>query len=121
MTYRNLAEVYKHITSKVIPKFKHIVMKVAPLFHHGTLVKIRISLIDNSYLDIYWSLSGKYSYHWERRHINGSIYRHDNAPHQKWRKIKTFPKHFHCGREDNVVESHVSDDPVKAVEEFYIL
>jgi len=47
--------------------------------------------------------------------IKGTIYRHDNAPHYK--EIKTFPKHFHEGREENVKESHLSDNYEKAIRE----
>lgn len=63
-------------------------------------------------------MSGKYSYHWEQRLVKGLIYRHDNAPHSKWREIKTFPKHFHDGKEDNVKESNILDDPLSAVQYF---
>jgi len=32
----------------------------------------------------------------------------------------TFPRHFHDGSDDVVVESHLSDDPVEAVRSFLI-
>jgi hypothetical protein len=37
-------------------------------------------LVDGSYLDVWFSrkFPGRYAYHWERRHVDGSIYRHDN-------------------------------------------
>jgi hypothetical protein len=41
----------------------------------------------------------------------------DNAPHKRWRHVATFPSHFHDGSEDNVVESHISNDPEGAVRE----
>jgi hypothetical protein len=81
----------------------------------GTPVKLRVHIIDGSFLDIWLSNTGKYSYHWERRHINGRIYRHDNAPHKKRALVNTFPKHFHQGTEEKVVESSIPDDPIKAV------
>ena len=58
------------------------------------------------FLDVWFSrsISGKYAYHWERRHISGEIFRWDNAAHKKWRHIKTYPHHCHYGREDNVKE-----------------
>ena len=31
------------------------------------------------FLDVWISISGKYSYYWERRHNDGKIYRHDNV------------------------------------------
>ncbi|MGH8055623.1 MAG: toxin-antitoxin system TumE family protein, partial [Candidatus Entotheonellia bacterium] len=33
-----------------------------------------------------------YSFHWERRAIDGRIYRHDNAPHKRWQSVATFPR-----------------------------
>ncbi|MBU0510437.1 MAG: hypothetical protein KKD28_13945 [Chloroflexi bacterium] len=70
-------------------------------------------------LDIFVSVSGRYSYHWERRLIPANdLYRHDNAPHKKWRSVATFPKHFHNGSESNVVESHISNTPEDAMREF---
>ncbi len=82
------------------------------------LVKIRVIMIDGSFLDIYWSPSGRYSLHYERRHIDGRLYRHDNAPHHRHSHIKAFPKHYHNSGEDNVIESWLPEEPVKAVEEF---
>ena len=80
-------------------------------FDSGEPLKLRIEIIDGSIVDIFYSVTGKYSYHWERSLIDGSIYRHDNAPHQRWQSIKTFPKHVHHGSEDAGEESYLSDDP----------
>ena len=79
--------------------------------------EFRIFLIDKSFLDVWFSLklTKKYSYHWERKQIDNSIYRHDNAPHIKWKNIKTFPKHFHNKTEFNVEPSYISDKPEKAI------
>ena len=48
--------------------------------------ELRIVLSDGSFVDVWYSLklSRRYSYHWERRAIDGTIYRHDNAPHRRW-------------------------------------
>lgn len=45
-------------------------------------------------------------------------YRHDNAPHQHWSRVGTFPAHFHDGSEMNVVESRISANPPQALREF---
>lgn len=84
------------------------------------LNELRIIVIDGSFIDVWFSLKlkGRYSYHWERKFIDGSIYRHDNAPHLRWRDIPTFPKHFHNGSEDIVILSHISDEPAVALKEF---
>ena len=82
--------------------------------------ELRILLYDSSFIDVWFSLTrkNKYSYHWERKNIDGSIYRHDNAPHSKWKNITTFPKHYHEMTEDNVKESYISDNPKIAIKEF---
>ena len=84
--------------------------------------KLRIFLIDDSFIDVWYSLTlkGRYSYHWERAHIDGKIYRHDNAPHKKWINIATYPKHFHDGKEENVKESHIDENPEQGLKEFLI-
>lgn len=84
------------------------------------LNELRLVLIDGSFVDAWFSLklAGRYSYHWERRAIDGTIYRHDNAPHKNWQPVATFPHHFHDGSESNVVESHLSDKPEQALREF---
>ena len=76
---------------------------------------LRIFFIDDSFLEV-WISDNKYSYHWQR--TDGKIYRHDNAPHKKHEKIKTFPKHFHYSSEDNVKESNIVDNPEIAVRDF---
>ncbi len=80
--------------------------------------KLRLYLCDSSFIDIYYSAKGKYSYHWDRRLAINKIYRHDNAPHRKWKDISTFPKHFHNGSENVVVPSHIANKPELALREF---
>lgn len=82
--------------------------------------ELRLILIDGSVVDVWLSLklAGRYSYHWERRAIDGTIYRHDNAPHKRWQWVATFPKHVHNGSETNVAESHLSEAPEEALREF---
>ena len=82
--------------------------------------ELRIVLIDGSYIDLWFSLRlrGRYSFHWERKFINGSIFRHDNAPHMRWKDIPTFPKHFHNGSEEIVISSRIADNPELALKEF---
>ncbi|MCK5522167.1 MAG: hypothetical protein KAI83_03445 [Thiomargarita sp.] len=56
--------------------------------------ELRIMLKEGSFIDIWFSLKlvERYSYHWERRAIDGTVYRHDNAPHRRWNRVTTFPK-----------------------------
>ena len=77
-------------------------------------------MADGSFLDVWFSrrIPNRYAYHWERRPINGSIYRHDNRPHERLKGMKNFPRHFHDGNEDNIKESMINEDPKKAIREF---
>ncbi len=76
-------------------KYRGIIHEVVKVETNSrVLVKVRVIFIDRSFLDIYWSPSGRYSLHYERRHINGTIYRYDNAPHKRHQHIRTFPDHF---------------------------
>ena len=85
--------------------------------------ELRIILKDNTFIDVWYSLKlkGRYSYHWDRRHIDGLVFRHDNAPHKKWDYVTTFPKHCHDGSQENVVESSLSDIPEQAIRQFLAL
>jgi len=82
--------------------------------------EVRIFLKDSSFVDVWFSLKlvGRYSYHWERQALDGRVYRHDNAPHQRWRSVHTFPAHFHAGSEDQVSESYLSSIPEDALRQF---
>ena len=82
--------------------------------------KLRILLIDESYLDFWWSevQAGRFAHHWNRQNVDGSIYRHDNAPHRRWAHISTFPQHYHCEREESVIESFLPEQPQAAVRTF---
>jgi hypothetical protein len=81
--------------------------------------KLRLMLIDNSYIDVWYSRKGPFfAYHWERRMIDGTIYRHNNIADPKARTLKTFPKHFHEGDDEAVKESRISDKPEEAIREF---
>lgn len=75
--------------------------------------KLRITFKDHTYLDVWLSPSGKYSYHWEQRALRGIIYRHDNAP--DYPRIKTHPQHLHDGDEKNVQSSYIDTNPSNAI------
>jgi hypothetical protein len=84
--------------------------------------ELRIILKDDSFIDVWYSLKleNRFSYHWERRHIDNLMYRHDNAPHKKWKHLSTYPKHFHDGNEDRVCESELEEEPEKALRYFLV-
>jgi len=120
MTERlGLEKLFSRIVDVVLSEFSDIIVDTQLRFtSSGAVERLRIFLKDVSFVDVWLSASGKYSYHWEHRHVRGFIHRHDNAPHIRWRNVETFPKHFHDGSEDNVVESSIPDDAVSAVRYF---
>lgn len=70
--------------------------------------KIRFNLIDGSFVDASIpsrKFARRFSLHWERSHLEGKFYRYDNFPNTKWKKIGTYPYHFHAGSQNKVVES----------------
>ena len=82
--------------------------------------KLRAFLNDGSFIDVWFSLkiTGRFSYHWERRHIDGSMYRHDNFPDINWQSVSTYPKHFHNGSQNAVQESYLNNDPSISLRQF---
>jgi hypothetical protein len=79
--------------------------------------KLRIYIVDESFLDVWFSrqLEGRYAYHWERRHVDERIYRWDNAKHEVWSGVKTFPHHFHEAFDNIVSKSSLPSAPDKAL------
>jgi hypothetical protein len=67
--------------------------------------KLRVLLTDSSYIDVWASrkLSGRFGFHWERRHLDDRIFRYDNFPDINWSDVLTFPFHFHDGDQETVV------------------
>jgi len=115
----SLEELFNRIIDLILSQFSDIVVDVQLRFSpSGSIEKLRIFMIDETFIDVWLSSSGKYSYHWEQRHVRGLIHRHDNAPHIKWKKIKTFPKHFQEKIEDNVKERSLHDNNTEAINYF---
>lgn len=112
--------IYRALRTIALNEFAEVVVSAQILsLSTGDPLKLRLDIVDGSLLDVFISVSGRYAYHWERRLISrDDLYRHDNAPHGKWRHVATFPKHFHDGSESKVVESQISDDPEDAIREF---
>ena len=82
--------------------------------------KLRVLLSDDSYADIWVSrkLSGRFGYHWERRHLDGTIYRYDNFPDTEWTSVPTFPRHFHDGDQKTVVAAPFTGGVEEGFREF---
>lgn len=109
----SISTIYSELRQIALGEFQDIVFNAQILeFPSGDPHKIRLDIVDGSLLDIFLSVSGRYAYHWERRRAGtDTIFRHDNAPHHRWRFVSTFPKHFHDGSEDNVRDSLLDDSP----------
>lgn len=112
-------ELYRRL-ERIALEFSDIATNTEILFSYtGRAQKLRITLIDTTFVDIWRSLdSNEHSYHWEMRPMRDAIYRHDNAPHKKWKYISTFPKHCHDGSQNNVVESRLSDSQDEGLRQF---
>lgn len=70
-----------------------------------TPYKLRLFLKDKSFIDIHLSqkIKNRFDFHWERRHIDNTIYRYDNFPDIRFKKLKSFPYHFHKEQENKTV------------------
>lgn len=108
---------YKQIERMAHSEFPDIVTSSQILHKRSSgSAKLRLHLKDQTYMDIWLTGTGKYSFHWEHRAKRGLIHRHDNAPDHP--EIATFPKHFHNGEDQNILPSHLNDEPLGAVRGF---
>lgn len=112
-----ISTVYERLARIATSEFGDIALRARVLYlPTGNPLKLRLDLVDRSFLDVWLSTGGRYSYHWERRHTNlHDFYRFDNAPHKRWRRLSSFPHHCHSGVEDVAIESDISPDPDKAL------
>jgi hypothetical protein len=111
-----MIELYNKLKSIAESEFKEIVtsVKISGKRTIGS-AKLRMFFKDQTFLDIWISPSGKYSYHWEQRAQRGIVYRHDNAP--DFPHIKTHPKHLHDGNEKNIRPSYIDANPTIAIKQ----
>jgi hypothetical protein len=115
-----ISEIYRALRTIALTEFSDVIVSARTVaLPTGDPVKLRIDVVDGSLLDVFISVSGRYSYHWDRRTtLSQDVYRHDNAPHSRALHVLTFPKHFHDGSEANLVDSQISDNPEHAIREF---
>lgn len=114
-----ILSLYKHLKKIADSEYSDIVEGSEIIFtYSGRARKLRIKLIDTTFIDIWYSAEGEYSFHWEQTNVRDTVYRHDNAPHNKWSFVKTFPKHCHDRTQENVTESNLSEIPDEALREF---
>jgi hypothetical protein len=109
-----LLDIYQTLIELALTEHGDIVTRAH--FVGGTLAspnKLRLALIDESFLDIWLSPDGDYAYHWEQRRQRGELHRWDNAPH--YPRVGSYPAHFHDGDENTVVESDLDPRPEVAL------
>ena len=107
------------IFESIAREYKEVVLETKIItLPSGEPAKLRIELIDGSFADIWISISGKYSFHWDRLKIDGTIYRYDNAPHKAWNYTSTFPHHFHNKDEKSVIDSDMPSNPKMQMKHF---
>ncbi len=82
--------------------------------------KLRVILKDNSFIDIRLSqkIKNRFDFHWERRQINGKIFRYDNFPDIHFKHLKSFPEHFHYQKENKVIEINFKKSPKQGFKDF---
>lgn len=84
-SHSSLEDLFNRIVEVVVADFSDIAVDVQLRFTpSGAVERLRIFLLDGSFVDVWLSVSGKYSYHWEQRHVRGLIHRQDNAPLLPW-------------------------------------
>ena len=89
--FKAISIVYQGLISIAESEFEDIIESCQMLTSQsGRVRKLRIFLIDDTFVDIWISPRGRYSYHWNNIGVREYVYRHDNAPHEAWRKIETF-------------------------------
>jgi uncharacterized ferritin-like protein (DUF455 family) len=82
--------------------------------------KLRLLLVDQSYVDVWVarSMPERFGFHWERRHLDGTIYRYDNFPDTAWQGVSTYPRHFHDGTQARVLDAPFQDGVIDGFRDF---
>lgn len=113
----SISETYEFLRETVLSEYADLVVRGDLLrLPSGEVLKLRLYLADESFVEVNVSATGRYSYHWERRLTGRSdIHRFDNAPHSRWQAVATYPNHFHNGAEDQVESSEISSEPMEAI------
>ncbi len=95
-TCRDVDRLYIQLARMVEREFSDIVEQV-----EARKERLRLHVIDGSFIDVWFSrrIPCKYAFHWERRHIDNTVYRWDNAAHRRIERLETFPHHFHEGNQ----------------------
>ncbi len=86
-----LEEIHRWLVERGLAKYNDIIFDVLRVEHTpSVLVKLCVFMRGDSFLDIYWDTRNRYSLHYERRHIDGRVYRHENAHMRSTKHVKTW-------------------------------
>lgn len=79
-----ISAIYESLRQIAVTEFGDIVVTAEiQRLPTGDPRKLRLGVVDKSFIDIFISITGRYSYHWDRTMTsNADLYRHDNAPHK---------------------------------------
>ena len=115
MKLKELLQLYRELSIVALMEFPSLVEDTRIIDN-----KLRLFLVDGSYIDVWLSIKriGTYAFHWERRSIDGSLYRYDNIPDRRARRLRTFPRHLHEGSEEDIVECDMGDEPKEILRAF---
>ena len=93
----------EEIRSIAEDRFSDVVVEI----FEPSMEKVRFLLRDRSFVDIRVSqrVRNRFDFHWERRHLDGTIYRYDNFPDTKFKKFPSYPYHFHEKQEGTAKSS----------------
>ncbi|MBM3283595.1 hypothetical protein FJY90_05120 [Candidatus Gottesmanbacteria bacterium] len=80
---------------------------------------IRIGLIKDIFIDVFQSLKDPTKFAFHAKIEAKKIFRADCQPERKYQKLKTFPWHFHKGKEDKVITSPFSRRKRTALIQFF--
>ena len=67
------------------------------------------------------NILNRWAFNWERKHVDGTIYRQDNIPLISWEEIETFPWHYHYKSEENVINSDFTNDITQNVQKLILI
>lgn len=82
-------------------------------------VTIRIEFTNRSFLDIFQSIKDSTKFAFHLKLTNEIIFRLDCRPERKYKRLKTFPWHFHKKTEAKIVASPFSQNNKTALLEFF--
>ena len=94
----NVDELLERLKEPVISPYPELIVDVETVYG-----KLRVHLTDESFIDVWISRRSpsRYTVHWERPHVDGTIYRWDDTPMKRINTYRRSP-----GGRDDMVRPH---------------